>query len=76
MTRYHTDETRKEFMCAFSKMVIKKNGEMRVYACTLVDDDTDYDLGTSLREAQGQRIRLRHHRCYTCFAYGSSCSEL
>jgi molybdenum cofactor biosynthesis enzyme MoaA len=76
MTRYHTAETRKEYMCAFSKMVIKKNGEMRVYACTLVDDDTDYDLGTSLGEAQGQRIRLRHHRCYTCFAYGSSCSEL
>jgi molybdenum cofactor biosynthesis enzyme MoaA len=76
MTRYQTEETRKEFMCAFSKMVIKKNGQMRVYACTLVDDDPDYDLGSSLREARDQRIRMRHHRCYTCFAFGSSCSEL
>ena len=76
MTRHQTEESRRQFMCAFSKMVIKKAGRMRVYACTLVDDDPDYDLGGSLAEALGQRIRLRHHRCYQCFAYGSSCSEL
>jgi len=76
MTRYQTEETRRAFMCAFSKMVIKRNGEMRVYACTLVDDDPAYDLGSSLTETQDQRIHLRHHRCYTCFAFGSSCSEL
>jgi len=76
MTRYQTEESRRKFMCAFSKMVVKKNGAMRVYACTLVDDDDDYDLGGSLAEAFDQRIRLRHHRCYQCFAFGSSCSEL
>jgi len=76
MTRYQTETSRREFMCAFSKMVIKKDGRMRVYACTLVDDDTDYDLGGSLAAALGQRIRMGHHRCYQCFAYGSSCSEL
>ena len=76
MTRYQTEETRRKFMCAFSKMVIKRNGRMRVYACTLVDDDPGYDLGASLPQAQTKRIRLRHHRCYTCFAFGSSCSEL
>jgi len=76
MTRYQTEESRRKFMCAFSKMVIKKNGAMRVYACTLVDDDADYDLGGTLAEAFGQRIRMRHHRCYQCFAFGSSCSEL
>ncbi|MGI9342411.1 MAG: radical SAM protein [Gammaproteobacteria bacterium] len=76
MTRYQTETSRREFMCAFSKMVIKKNGQMRVYACTLVDDDTDYDLGGSLAAALGQRIRMGHHRCYQCFAFGSSCSEL
>jgi MoaA/NifB/PqqE/SkfB family radical SAM enzyme len=75
MTRYQNEETRRAFMCAFSKMVIKKNGRMRVYACTLVDDDSNYDLGASLAEALGQRIRMRHHRCYSCFAFGSSCSE-
>jgi sulfatase maturation enzyme AslB (radical SAM superfamily) len=76
MTRYQTEADRRAFMCAFSKMVIKRNGVMRVYACTLVDDDPEYDLGGSLREAQTERIFLRHHRCHTCFAFGSSCSEL
>ncbi len=76
MTRYHTEDTRRKFMCAFSKMIVRKNGRMRVYACTLVDDDEDYDLGNSLAMAQEKRIRMRHHRCYTCFAFGSSCSEL
>lgn len=75
MTRYHTEGSRREFMCAYSRMVIKKAGRMRVYACTLVDDDEDYDLGAGLAEAAGRRVHLRHHRCYSCFAYGASCSE-
>ena len=75
MTRYQTESSRREFMCAFSKMVIKKDGRMRVYACTLVDDDERYDQGANLRAALGQRVMLAHHRCYSCFAYGSSCSE-
>lgn len=75
MTRYHTADSRRAFMCAYSRMVIKKNGRMRIYACTLVDDDEDYDMGGSLAEADGRRVHLRHHRCYSCFAYGASCSE-
>ncbi|HEY8520751.1 MAG TPA: radical SAM protein [Gammaproteobacteria bacterium] len=76
MTTYQTEETRREFMCAFSKMVVKKNGRMRVYACTLVDDDPSYDLGGTLEETLGKRVMLHHHRCYSCFKFGSSCSEL
>jgi sulfatase maturation enzyme AslB (radical SAM superfamily) len=76
MTRYHTEVTRQQFMCAFSKMVVKQNGRMRIYACTLVDDDLRYDLGEDLEAAMTERILLAHHRCYSCFAYGSSCSEL
>jgi sulfatase maturation enzyme AslB (radical SAM superfamily) len=76
MTTYQTAETRKEFMCAFSKMVVKKGGAMRVYACTLVDDDETYDLGGTLTESMKRRVTLHHHRCYSCFAFGSSCSEL
>jgi len=57
-------------------MIVKREGRMRVYACTLVDDDPRYDLGASLAEAQTKPVRLCHHRCYTCFAFGSSCSEL
>ena len=76
MTTYQSEQTRRAFMCAFSKMIVKKNGRLRVYACTLVDDDPDYDLGGTLAESLSKRIMLRHHRCYSCFAYGSSCSEI
>ncbi len=75
MTKYHTEETRSKFMCSFSKMIVKKDGRMRVYACTLVDDDSDYDLGSNLSEAMKIRVMLKHHRCYSCFAGGASCSE-
>jgi len=76
MTRYHSAGSRKEFMCAFSRMMVKQNGAMRTYACTLVDDDPEYDLGASLTDSMADRISLKHHRCYSCFAYSSSCSEL
>ena len=76
MTTYKTEGQRDEFMCSFSKMVVKRGGRMRVYACTLVDDDEDYDLGGSLSEAMKIRVMLKHHRCYTCFASGASCSEI
>jgi molybdenum cofactor biosynthesis enzyme MoaA len=75
MTTYQTEATRREFMCAYSKMVVKVGGRMRVYACTLVDDDPAYDQGGTLREALPARVLLKHHRCYCCFAYGASCSE-
>ena len=75
MTTYHTRESRGKFMCHFSKMVVKKEGRTRVYACTLVDDDEEYDLGPSLKESMPVRIMLKHHRCYSCFAQGASCSE-
>jgi hypothetical protein len=76
MTTYQTEQSRRAFMCAFSKMVVKKAGRMRVYACTLVDDDERYDQGDTLADSLKPRVMLSHHRCYSCFAYGSSCSEL
>jgi sulfatase maturation enzyme AslB (radical SAM superfamily) len=75
MTRYHTAASRGTFMCADTKFVLKKGGRVRVYACTLVDDDEDYDLGGTLADAMRVRVMLRHHRCYSCFAYGASCCE-
>lgn len=76
MTHYQTAESRRHFMCAFSKMVIKIRGEMKVYACTLVDDSPEYELGNTLTESLEQRISMKHHRCFSCFSYGSSCSEM
>ena len=76
MTTYLDSPKRANFMCNFSKMIVKKNNKVGVYACTLVDDDPDYNLGETLTESMSVRIMMRHHRCYSCFAYGSSCSEL
>jgi molybdenum cofactor biosynthesis enzyme MoaA len=76
MTSYQTEETRRAFMCAFSKMVGKSGGRMKVYACTLVDDDPDYVLGETLTEALQLPVNMKHHRCYSCFKYGASCSEM
>ncbi len=75
MTTYLSAQQRASFMCNNSKMIVKKNGRTGVYACTLVDDDEDFDLGETLTEAMRQRVHLGHHRCYSCFAYGASCSE-
>ena len=75
MTRYHDEASRATFMCNFSKMVVKQDGRTRVYACTLVDDDVDYDLGGTLVESMQERVTMKHHRCYSCFAFGASCSE-
>lgn len=75
MTTYLTSEQRASFMCNNSKMIVKKNGRAGVYACTLVDDDDDFDLGSTLTEAMERKVHLKHHRCYSCFAYGASCSE-
>ena len=57
-------------------MVVKQNGQLGVYACTLVDDDLDYNLGATLRASLEQRVMLRHHRCFSCFKHGASCSEM
>lgn len=76
MTDLQTEETRRSFMCAFSKMVAKIGGRMRVYACTLVDDDPDYILGETLTEALQTPVSMKHHRCYSCFKDGASCSEM
>ncbi len=76
MTSYLNAEQRDEMMCNFSKMIVKKNDRAGVYACTLVDDDHDYDLADTLKESMEVRVMLKHHRCYSCFAYGASCSEV
>ena len=70
MTTYQTEQQRQAFMCASSRMVLKKDGKMRVYACTLVDDDEEYDLGDQLRPSLDAKISMKHHRCYSCFAFG------
>jgi MoaA/NifB/PqqE/SkfB family radical SAM enzyme len=74
MTRYQDEVSRSEFMCAFSRMVIKRGDRVLFSACTLVDDDEDYD-SEHLEDSLTHRVMLKHHRCFSCFSCGSSCSE-
>ncbi|EPC00337.1 hypothetical protein L861_07515 [Litchfieldella anticariensis FP35 = DSM 16096] len=74
MEKYPTAESQAHFMCSYSRMLVKQNGQVRVYACTLVDDDPDYGATTSLRESLETRMMLRHHRCFSCYRFGASCS--
>ena len=67
---------RRDLMCAMSKMVIKRGGQMRVYACPLVDDDGEFDQGVTLTEALERDARLRHGRCHTCVRTRASMSGL
>lgn len=71
---YHTPESRREFMCAYSRMLVRRDGLMRLYACTLVDDDAAFDFGPKLGPALERETFLTHKRCFACFAGGVSCS--
>ena len=75
MTTYQNEESRKEFMCSYSRMVIKRKGRLKFSACTLVDDDDQYDLSEDLEQSLKVRVPLVHHRCFSCFSFGASCSE-
>lgn len=74
MAKYPTAESQAHFMCSYSRMLVKENGRVKVYACTLVDDDRDYGATSSLAESLYTRVMLRHHRCFSCYRFGASCS--
>lgn len=63
-----------DLMCRYSRMVVKSKNKIRLYACTLVDDDTRFDVGANVAEAVKKAVPLSHHRCYACYAQGTSCS--
>ncbi len=73
MTTYKTEKDRSLFMCNYTKMIVKKESMVRVYACTLVDDDEFYDLGLNLKESLNKKIILKNSRCFSCFSSGVSC---
>jgi sulfatase maturation enzyme AslB (radical SAM superfamily) len=59
-------------MCATSRMVLKRDGQMRVYACALTDDDNRFDLAPSLAGSLTQNTSLGHQRCEQCVRIGVS----
>ncbi len=63
-------------MCANSRMVVKRKGEVtpRVAACTLLPYDKGFDMGQTLEESM-QDIKLNHPHCARfCVLGGASCS--
>jgi sulfatase maturation enzyme AslB (radical SAM superfamily) len=74
-TYYGTKEQQAVFMCSYSRMLLKKNGMMRIFACTLVDDDDFFDFGMDLKQAMATDAVLKHHRCFACFSCGVACGE-
>ena len=63
-------------MCASSRMVVKRKGEAapKVVACTLLPYDPQFELGTTLQEAD-RTVRLNHPHCARfCVLGGGSCS--
>jgi len=63
-------------MCASSRMVVIRRGDRQpsVMACTLLAYDQQFNLGTSLVEAQ-ERVQLNHPHCASfCVLGGGTCS--
>ena len=63
-------------MCASSRMVVKRRGAAKpaVLACTLLPYDPQFELGTTLEEAETS-VRLNHPHCAKfCVLGGASCS--
>ncbi len=65
-----------DVMCASSRMVVKRKGAKHptVLACTLLAYDAEFELGRTLREAEGP-VALNHPHCSKfCVMGGASCS--
>lgn len=65
-----------ELMCASSRMVVKHKGADHpvVQACTLLPFGTEFEMGTSLEQAQ-RPVRLNHRHCARfCVLGGASCN--
>ncbi len=76
LARRHSNAFGMPLMCTQSKMIVKRDGAARVYACALVDDDRDFEQGTTLAQALTRETLLRHSRCHACIATGASMSAL
>lgn len=57
-------------ICQHSRVVTDKG----VYVCPILIEALDARLGDTLTEAM-RPYALRHHACYTCYQYGTICSN-
>ena len=59
-----------QMICEHSRMVTDRG----VYVCPLLIETDDACLGAELSESLGPYV-IKHGACYTCFQYGSICSN-
>ncbi|MGH1577040.1 radical SAM protein [Planktotalea sp.] len=70
------DKSPDAMMCASSRMVVKRKGAEKpaVLACTLLAYSEEFELGSSLEDAEGS-VQLNHPHCAKfCVLGGASCS--
>lgn len=66
-----------DVMCSSSRMVVKRKGAARpvVLACTLLPYDPQFELGTTLADAE-KNVPLNHPHCAKfCVLGGAACSR-
>jgi molybdenum cofactor biosynthesis enzyme MoaA len=59
-----------QLICNHSRIVTDRG----VYVCPILIEASDARLGTKLVESL-RPFELRHHACYTCYQYGTLCSN-
>jgi MoaA/NifB/PqqE/SkfB family radical SAM enzyme len=64
-----------QLMCAHSRMLLKHEGQLRIYACAFTDDDARFDMGQSLQQAVQAIVCLQHQRCRNCVYHAATYSE-
>ena len=56
--------------CATSRMLLRRDGQLRFHACPLTDDAPRFDVGSSLDAAMKTGVVMDHARCATCLNPG------
>ncbi len=67
----------RDVMCSSSRMVVKRKGakELAVLACTLLPYDKEFEMGSTLEDAE-RSVKLNHPHCSKfCVLGGASCSR-
>lgn len=57
-------------MCARGRMLIRREGQLRLTACPLVDDEPSFDLPADIEMALSTPIKPLHRRCRLCLQAG------
>jgi uncharacterized Fe-S cluster-containing radical SAM superfamily protein len=56
--------------CRVSRMLLRRNGQLRFHACPLTDDAPHFDVGANLEEALAATVVANHDRCAQCLGPG------